>query len=77
MGAFRNLQLTRTSNEFVDSQRFNSVCLFGVCDAFSKLLLCCDQIVDSGIIVDRLGKSAPETFLDVLDRRENGAITRV
>ena len=32
MGAFRNLRLTRTSNEFVDSQRFNSVwCLFGVC----------------------------------------------
>ena len=25
MGAFRNLRLTRTSNEFVDSQRFNSV----------------------------------------------------
>ena len=38
MGAFRNLRLTRTSNEFVDSQRFNSVCLFGVYDAFSKLL---------------------------------------
>lgn len=41
------------------------------------LLLCCDQIVDSGIIVDRLGKSASESFQTGLDRRESGAIPRV
>ena len=27
--------------------------------------------------MDRLGKSAPETFQNMLDRREDGAITRV
>ena len=40
-------------------------------------LLCCGVIVDSGIIVDRLGKSASESFQTGLDRRESGAIPRV
>ena len=34
-------------------------------------------IVDSGTIVDSLGKSASESFQIGLDRRESGAIPRV